>query len=140
MIKLDRELAVVKATDGIHLNFLDEAVPRDMVSKHISSGFDHVDQRQTERKLAFKTTEDQEKENLQLDQSNLKPDAAVFVPGASVNKDGVGNAEMPGKSPSQTVQETFMHKPAIERKAQRPPPGIANPAASYQDVLCSLLV
>ena len=34
MIKLDRELAVVKATDRIHLNFLDEAVPRDMVSKH----------------------------------------------------------------------------------------------------------
>ena len=64
----------------------------------------------------------------------------VFVPGASVNNDGVGNAEMPGKSPAQTVQETFMHKPAIDRKAQRPPPGIANPAASYQDVLCSLLV
>ena len=109
-------------------------------SANISSGFDHVDQRQTERKLAFKTTENQEKEYLQLDQSNLKPDAAVFVPGASVNKDGVGNAEMPQKSPSQTVQETFMHKPAIERKAQRPPPGIANPAAFYQDVLCSLLV
>ena len=70
----------------------------------------------------------------------MKPNAAVFVLGASVNKDGVGNAEMPGKSPAQTVQETFMCKPSIERKAQRPPPGIANPAASYQDVLCSLLV
>ena len=33
-----------------------------------------------------------------------------------------------------------MHKPSIEKKAQRPPPGIANPAVSYQDVLCSLLV
>ena len=70
----------------------------------------------------------------------MKPDAAMFVPGASVNKDGVGNAEMPGKSPAQTVQETFMHKPSIERKVQRAPPGIANPAASYQDVLCNLLV
>ena len=70
----------------------------------------------------------------------MKPDTAVFVPGASVNKDRVRNAEMPGKSLAQTVQETFMHKPAIERKSQRPPPGIANPAASYQDVLCNLLV
>ena len=33
-----------------------------------------------------------------------------------------------------------MRKPAVESKAQRPPPGIAHPAASYQDVLCSLLV
>ena len=75
-----------------------------------------------------------------MDKSNLKPDAAVFVPGASVSTDGVGNAEMPGKSPAQTVQETFMCKPSIERKVQRPPPGIANTAASYQDVLCNLLV
>ena len=140
MTKLERELAVVRATDRIHLNFLDEDIPRDMVSRHISSDFDYVDQRKTERKLAFKTTENKEKENgnFQLDQSNLKPDAAVFVPGASVNKNRVGNAEMPGKSPAQSVQETFMCKPAIERKAQRPPPGTANPAASYQDVLCSL--
>ena len=70
----------------------------------------------------------------------MKPDAAMFVPGASVNKDGVGNAEMPGKSPAKTVQETFMHKPSIERKEQRSPPRTANPAASYQDVLCNLLV
>ena len=140
MTKLERELAVVKATDRIYLNFLDEDIPRDMVSRHIIYDFDYVDQRKTERKLAFKTTENKEKENFQLDQSNLKPDAAVFVPSASVNKDRVGNAEMPGKSPAQTVQETFMCKPAIERNAQRPPPGIANPAAPYQDVLCSKLV
>ena len=140
MTKLESELAVVKATDRIQLNFLDEDIPRDMISRHISSNFDLVDQRKTERKLAFKTTENKEKENFQLDQSNLKPDAAVFVLGASVNKDGIGNAEMPERSPAQTVQETFMGKPAIERKAQRQPPGIANPATSYQDVLCSLLV
>ena len=63
MTNLERELAVVKATDRIHLNFLDEDVARDMVSRHISSDFDHVDQRKTERKLAFKTTENKEKEN-----------------------------------------------------------------------------
>ena len=63
----------------------------------------------------------------------MKADAAVFVPSASVSTDRVGDVEMPGKSPAQTVQETFMHKPSIQRKAQRPPPGIANPAASYQD-------
>ena len=129
MTKLERELAVVKATDRIHLNFSDEDIPRDMVSRHISSDFDHVDQRKTERKLAFKTTENKEKESFQLDQSNLKPNAAVFVLGASVNKDMVGNAEMPGKSPAQTVQETLMCKPSIERKAQRSPPGIANPCS-----------
>ena len=94
MTKLERVLAVVKATDRTHLNFSDEDIPRDMVSRHISSDFDHVDQRKTERKLAFKTTENKEKENFQLDQSNFKPDAAVFVPGASVNKDRAGNAEM----------------------------------------------
>ena len=33
-----------------------------------------------------------------------------------------------------------MRKPAIEITAQRLPPGIANPAASYQDALCRLLV
>ena len=140
MTKLERELAVVKAIDRIHLNVSDEDIPRDMVSRHISSDFDYVDQRKTEEKLAFKTTENKEKKNFQLDKSDLKPDAAVFVPGASVNKDGVGNAEMPGKSPEQTVKETLMHKPSIEKKAQRPPPGIANPAASWQNVLCSLLV
>ena len=107
---------------------------------NISSDFDHVDQRKTDRKLAFKTTENKEKENFQFDQLNLKPDAAVFVPGTSVNKNSAGNAEMPGKCPAQTVQETFMLRPAIERKAQRPLPGIANPDASYQDVLCRLLV
>ena len=95
MAKLERELAIVKGTDRIHLNFLDEDIPRDMISKHVSSDFDHVDERKTERKLAFKTTENKEKENFQLDQSNLKPDAAVFVPGASVNKDGVENAKIP---------------------------------------------
>ena len=47
---------------------------------------------------------------------------------------------MPGKSSAQTVQETFMCKPAIESKAQKLPPGIANPAAFYQDILCSQLV
>ena len=61
-----------------------------MVSKHISYDFDYVDQRKVERKLAFKTTENkEEKESFQLDQSNLKPDVAVFVPDASVNKDGL---------------------------------------------------
>ena len=124
MAKLERELAVIKATNRIHLNFLDEDIPRDMVSRHISSDFDHVDQRKTERKLASKTTENKEKENFQLVKSNLKPDAAVFVRGASVNKDGVGNVEMPGKSPAQTVQETFMCKPSIERKARRPHQGL----------------
>ena len=137
---MEKELAVVKATDRINLIFLDGDIARDMVSRNISSDFDHVDQRKTERNLAFKTTENKEKENFQLDQSSLKPDAAVFVPSASVNKDGVGNAEVPGKSPAQTVQETFMGKPSIERKEQKPPTGTANPAASYQDVLCSLLV
>ena len=53
-----------------------------MVSRHISSDFDYVDQRKTERKLAFKTTENKEKKNFQLEKSNLKPDAAVFEPGA----------------------------------------------------------
>ena len=33
-----------------------------------------------------------------------------------------------------------MCKPAIESKAQRQPQGIAHPAASYQDILCSLLL
>ena len=47
----------MKATDRIHLHFLDEDIPRDIVSKHISSDFDHVDQRKTERKVAFKTAE-----------------------------------------------------------------------------------
>ena len=50
-----------------------------MVSKHISSDFDHVDQRKNDRKLAFETTGNKEKDNSQLDQSNLKSDA---VPGA----------------------------------------------------------
>ena len=90
-----------------------------MVSRHISSDFDHVDQRKTERKLAFKTIENKEKENFHLDQSKLKPDAAVFVPGASVNKDRVENAEMPGKSPAQTVQETITCKPAQPLKGKR---------------------
>ena len=94
MTKLEREVAVIIATDRMHLNFLDEDIPRDMVSKHISSDFDHVNQRKTERKLAFKTTE-KEKDNFQLDQSNLKPDAAVFVPDSLVNKGEVGNAEIP---------------------------------------------
>ena len=84
MTKLEIELAVEKVTDRILLNFLDEDIPRDMISKHISYDFDHVDQRKTERKLAFKTTENKEKDNFQLDQSNLKQ-KQWFCTGASVN-------------------------------------------------------
>ena len=54
MTKLERVLAVVKATDRTHLNFSDEDILRDMVSRHISSDFDHVDQRKTERSLLLK--------------------------------------------------------------------------------------
>ena len=53
MTNLERELAVVKATNRIHQNFLDEDIPRDMVSRYISSDLHHVDQRKTERKLAI---------------------------------------------------------------------------------------
>ena len=52
-----------KATDRTHLNLLDEDIPRDMVSKHVRYDLDHVDQRKTERNLAFKTTENKEKDN-----------------------------------------------------------------------------
>ena len=51
MTKLERELAVIKATDRIHLNVSDEDIPRDMVSRHISSDFDHVDQRKLRESL-----------------------------------------------------------------------------------------
>ena len=111
-----------------------------MISKHLNCNFGNVDQRKTEQKLAFRTTENKEKDNFQLDQSNFKPDVVVFVPGASVNKSVVGNAEIHGISLAQTVQETVMHKPAIESKTKRLSPKTAHLAVSYQDVLCSLLV
>ena len=110
-----------------------------MICKHINSDFDHVDQRKTERKIAFKTTENK-RGQFSVGSVKFKARCSGVCTGASVNKGLVGNAETPGKFPAQAVQGTLMRKPAIESKARRMPPGTANRAASYQDVLCSLLV